>query len=86
MKTPISSSSLIVALLWTAILATNAQGPAPLWVASNSGVPLPPADTLPNAAFVDDPAVLSDKRLDSPGNTFFEGAGVVLTLPAQFQS
>jgi hypothetical protein len=46
-------------------LATNAQGPPPLWVTSNSGVPIPPADTLPNAAFVDDPDVVSDKRLDS---------------------
>src|SRR5439155_21236309 len=48
-------------------IATNAQGPPPLWVTSNSGVPMPPADTPPNAAFIDDPAVVSDKRLDSPG-------------------
>src|SRR5438132_6896508 len=48
---------------WT---ATNAQGLPPLWVTSNSGVPMPPADTSPNAAFIDDPAVVSDKRLDSP--------------------
>ncbi len=40
-------------------LATNALGPPPLWVTSNSGA------TLPNAAFVDDPGVVSDKRLDS---------------------
>jgi hypothetical protein len=46
-------------------MATNALGPPPLWITSNSGVPIPPADTLPNAAFVDDPAVVSDKRLDS---------------------
>src|SRR6478672_1262549 len=46
-------------------LATNAQGQPPSWVTSNSGVPIPPADTLPNAAFIDDPAVVSDKRLDS---------------------
>src|SRR5215472_12558105 len=46
-------------------LATNAQGPPPFWVTSNSGVPIPPADTLPNAVFIDDPAVVSDKRLDS---------------------
>ena len=45
--------------------ATNALGPPPLWVTSNSGVPAPPADTAPNAAFIDDPAVFSDKRLDS---------------------
>ena len=47
---------------WT---AANAQGPPPLWVTSDSGVPMPPADTLPNAAFVDDPAAVSDKLLDS---------------------
>jgi len=29
-------------------LATNALGPPPLWVTSNSGVPVPPADTPPN--------------------------------------
>src|SRR5881394_1619887 len=46
---------------WT---ATNAQGPPPLWVTSNSGVPMPPADTPPNAGFIDDPAVVRDKRLD----------------------
>jgi serine protease AprX len=45
--------------------ATNSEGPPPLWVTSNSGVPSPPADTPPNAAFIDDPAVVSDKRLDS---------------------
>ena len=47
-------------------LATNALGPPPFWVTSNSGVPIPPADTPPNAAFINDPAVASDKRLDSP--------------------
>src|SRR4029453_6637782 len=46
-------------------LATTALGPPPLWVTSNAGVPSPPADTLPNAAFIDDPGVLTDKRLDS---------------------
>jgi hypothetical protein len=49
---------------WTAV---NALGPPPLWVTSNSGVPMPPAYSPPNAAFIDDPAVVSDKRLDSPG-------------------
>jgi hypothetical protein len=46
-------------------LATNVLGSPPLWVTSNSGLPNPYADTLPNAAFVDDPGVVSDKRLDS---------------------
>jgi hypothetical protein len=45
-------------------IAANAQGPPPVWVTSDSGVPAPPADTLPNAAFIDDPAGVSDKRLD----------------------
>jgi hypothetical protein len=36
------------------------------WVTSDSGVPSPPADTVPNAAFVDDPATINDKRLLSP--------------------
>lgn len=43
---------------WT---AANASGPAPLWVTS-SVTP----DTPPNCAFVDDPNVVSDKRLDTP--------------------
>jgi hypothetical protein len=47
---------------WT---ATNDQGPPPLWETSNSGMPTPPSDTPPNAAFVDNPGVVSDKRLES---------------------
>ena len=47
-------------------LATNALGPPPLWVTSDSGLPNPPAYTPPNAAFIDDPGVVSDKRLDRP--------------------
>ncbi|HEX3421683.1 MAG TPA: hypothetical protein VHT01_10650 [Candidatus Udaeobacter sp.] len=46
-------------------LATNALGPPPLWITSHSGLPMPPADTPPNAALIDDPGVVSDKRLDS---------------------
>ncbi|MGH9850677.1 MAG: carboxypeptidase regulatory-like domain-containing protein, partial [Blastocatellia bacterium] len=42
---------------WT---AANAIGPAPLWVTSTTT-----PDTAPNAAFVNDPDVISDKRLDS---------------------
>jgi hypothetical protein len=58
-------------------LATNALGPPPLWVTSNSGV------TLPNAAFVDDPGVVSDKRLDSL-HFPVSGAGVQLTFEHNF--
>jgi len=43
------------------------------WVISNSGVPTPAADSLPNAVFVDDPATISDKRVDSPSIFLFEG-------------
>jgi len=47
------------------------------WVTSNSGVPTPPADTLPNAVFVDDPATSSDKQLLSPSITLVCDAGAV---------
>src|SRR6516162_4376229 len=46
------------------------------WVTSNSGLPGPPADTPPNAAFVDDPTTISDKQLISP-NIPFRGGGSV---------
>jgi subtilisin family serine protease len=65
---------------WT---ATNAQGPPPLWVTSDSGVPAPPADTLPNAAFIDDPAVVSDKLLDSV-SIFFPLATLSLSFRHNF--
>lgn len=65
-------------------LATNALGPPPLWVTSNSGTPSPPADTAPNAAFIDDPDVVSDKRLDSMLFSFFEGCCPQLTFRQNF--
>lgn len=65
-------------------LATNAVGPPPPWVTSNSGVPTPTADTPPNAAFIDDPAVVSDKRLDSFQFNFFEVAFPRLTFRHNF--
>jgi hypothetical protein len=49
---------------WAAANAINPDGV--LWQTSNSGLPSPPADSLPNAAWVNDPATVSDKRLDSP--------------------
>ena len=58
-------------------LATNALGPPPLWVTSNSGA------TPPNAAFVDDPGVVSDKRLDSL-HFPVSGAGVQLSFEHNF--
>ena len=65
-------------------LAINAQGPPPLWVTSNSGLPSPPADSSPNAAFIDDPAVVADKPLDSPDFSFFEGGFTQLTFRQNF--
>ena len=65
-------------------VATNVQGPPPMWVTSNSGVPSPPADTLPNAAFIDDPGVISDKLLDLPGLTVFEALSPQLTFRQNF--
>jgi subtilisin family serine protease len=63
---------------WDAI---NSEGPPPLWVTSDSGVPMPPANTPPNAAFIDDPAVVSDKLLDSLHFTSF---GPQLTFQHNF--
>jgi hypothetical protein len=57
-----------------------------LWVWSDGGVPNPPADTLPNAAFIDDPAVVSDKRLDSLSFPFFEACCGQLTFRHNFNS
>jgi hypothetical protein len=65
-------------------LATNALGPPPFWVTSDSGLPAPPADTLPNAAFIDDPNVVSDKRLDSMPFSFFEGCCPQLSFRHNF--
>ncbi len=42
-------------------IATNATGPTPLWVTSTTS-----PDTSPSDAFIDDPSIVSDKRLDSP--------------------
>ena len=42
-------------------VASNAQGPLPVWVTDSEK-----SETTPNSAHVDDPDVVSDKRLDSP--------------------
>jgi serine protease AprX len=65
-------------------LAMNAQGPPPLWVTSDSGGPMPPADTPPNAVFIDDPAVVSDKVIDSLPFNQFEGNAALLTFRHNF--
>jgi hypothetical protein len=50
---------------WTATNVIDPDGI--LWVTSNDGDPFPSADSLPNAAFVNAPDAISDKRLDPPG-------------------
>jgi len=65
-------------------VATNAQGPPPLWVTSNSGLPTPPAYSPPNAAYIDDPDVVSDKRLASRDYFSFEGFMPQLTFRHNF--
>jgi len=52
---------------WTAINGIDPDGI--LWQTSNSGNPTPPADSPPNAAWVNDPDSISDKYLDSPPDT-----------------
>jgi hypothetical protein len=54
-------------------MATNAQGPAPLWVTVSERI----SDTPPNDAFVDDPATISDKFLDTPSIAITSGAAQV---------
>jgi|GEM_PF-490781 len=66
---------------WT---AANAKGPPPLWVTSNAGNPSPAADSSPNAAFVDDPDLISDKRLDSPNIENLFGTNARLTFRHNF--
>jgi len=63
---------------WTAANAINPDGV--LWQTSNSGLPSPPADTLPNAAWVNDPATVSDKRLNSPPVTIPVLQNAILTF------
>jgi hypothetical protein len=57
---------------WT---ATNAIDPDAIqWQTSNNGPPSPPAYSLPNAAWINDPAVVSDKYLDSATFYIFEAS------------
>jgi len=55
-------------------VATNSAGPAPLWTTSNGGLPAPAADTGSIALYVDDPSVVSDKRIETPAFTYHSGA------------
>ena len=49
---------------WTAINAINPDGI--FWQTSNSGQPIPPANSPPSAAWVNDPDTISEKHLYSP--------------------
>ena len=50
------------------------------WQTSNSGFPMPFADSPPNAAWVDDPAMISDKHLDSPPIAIDSLTNAILTF------
>src|SRR6266545_2384843 len=63
---------------WTAINGIDPDGV--LWQTSDSGLPSPPYDTAPNAAWVNDPSVISDKYLDAPGVSATESWYVRLTF------
>lgn len=58
---------------WLATQGVN-NGGFPFWETSNSGVPIPPADSPPNSVFTPDPDNLLDNRLDS--------ATIVYTSPS----
>ncbi len=63
---------------WTAVNGIDPDGV--LWQTSDSGLPSPPYDTAPNAAWVNDPPVISDKYLDAPGYSATESWYVRLTF------
>ena len=67
---------------WTAINGVDPDGI--LWQTSDSGLPIPPSDTAPNAAWVNDPPVISDKYLDAPGIYATESSYVRLTFQHNF--
>jgi hypothetical protein len=67
---------------WT---ATNAIDPDGIfWHTSNTGDPSPPADSPPNAAWVNDPPVVSDKYLDVGEFFIFEAYWAQLTFRHNF--
>jgi hypothetical protein len=67
---------------WTTFNGIDPDGI--LWQSSNTGLPSPPADSLPNAAWVNDPPLLSDKYLDSPTFYVFEAYWAQLTFRHNF--
>ncbi|MEO7924520.1 MAG: HYR domain-containing protein [Chitinophagaceae bacterium] len=74
--------AVVVPALPAGWVATNGSGPAPLWVSSNAGTPAPAALSAPNALFVDDPGVASDKRIETPA--FVPGAGARATFSKNY--
>lgn len=67
---------------WTANNGIDPDGI--LWQSSSTGLPSPPADSLPNAAWVNDPPLPSDKYLDSPPFYVFEAWWAQLTFRHNF--
>jgi hypothetical protein len=60
------------------LTAINAIDPDGIfWQTSDSGEPAPPAESLPNAAWVNDPDTISDKYLDSPSFSIDPNAGIL---------
>ena len=67
---------------WTASNGIDPDGI--LWQSSSTGLPSPPADSPPNAAWVNDPPVVSDKYLDSPSFYVFEAYWAQITFRHNF--
>ena len=63
-------------------VATNPVGGGVLWVTSNSGTPAPPAASAPNALFIDDPAIITDKQITTP--SFVPGGGSRVSFANNF--
>ncbi|HEU0209070.1 MAG TPA: dockerin type I domain-containing protein [Candidatus Udaeobacter sp.] len=61
---------------WTADQGVNVAG-APLWQTSNSGTPLPVADSAPNSTFSQDPNNTCDNRLYTPSIMYPAGSFLV---------
>ena len=66
--------AVVVPALPAGWVATNVAGGGALWVTSNSGTPAPASFSAPNAAFIDDPGVVTDKQLVSPAFVLPVGA------------
>jgi hypothetical protein len=67
---------------WTVSNAIDPDGI--LWQSSNTGLPAPPVNSPPNAAWMNDPAAISDKYLDAPIFFIFEASWAQLTFRQNF--